>query len=171
MVIACMMRTSDTLADSLVKSKKLGGVLSDEDEEVYPDLRLSTSGDEVGFSKGEYTLMLRLVRVLENGVMSKQHVDECIDKCSTIQNLREAIESLKVVAESEAADTKARSAARQRGVYYLIRYFFLVVFSGYLLDRFSTSLPSIEERFAEPFTTWVKARPELYRLLQYVDLS
>ena len=42
--------------------------------------------------RGEFEVVMRLVRVLENGSECKDHTDACLDLCGTMQNLREAIQ-------------------------------------------------------------------------------
>ncbi|KAK8681260.1 hypothetical protein V6N13_053665 [Hibiscus sabdariffa] len=41
--------------------------------------------------EGEYAVIRSLIRVLEGGVEGKRQVDKVIDKCASMQNLREAI--------------------------------------------------------------------------------
>ena len=68
-------------------------------------------------------------------------MDSCIDKCSHIQNLRGCI-----------WDYSRREA--ERGLSYLIRYFYLIAFAEYL----------IEER-QETFTAWLDDRREITNLV------
>lgn len=49
-----------------------------DDEEVF-----------IHYSKGEYKVILRLIRVLSNGVWVKEQLDNCIDLCEAMQNLRQ----------------------------------------------------------------------------------
>ena len=48
-------------------------------------------GKDFKLLKGEFQVVMRLVRVLENGNECKDHTDACLDLCGTMQNLREAI--------------------------------------------------------------------------------
>ena len=56
-----------------------------------PIVPMPTSFDEVDLLRGEYQVMMRLVRVLDEGPGIKAHLDNCIDLCGKMQNIREAI--------------------------------------------------------------------------------
>ena len=90
---------------------------------------------------GNYKLILNLIGLLPHGRSAKVRVDACIDKCSHIQNLRECI-----------LDYSKKEP--ERGLNYLIRYFYLIAFAEYL----------IEER-QETFTNWLNDRREITNLV------
>ena len=70
---------------------------------------------------GNYQSILQLVSVLPSGAKAKCFLDDCIDKCSRMINLRERILEYRVAGKLR----KAMGA--------LERYFFLVALSGYLM--------------------------------------
>lgn len=108
---------------------------------LHEDGKPSTSNPRNLLLAGNYKLILNLVGLLPQGRRAKTRVDSCIDKCSHIQNLRECI-----------LDYSRREP--ERGLNYLIRYFYLIAFSEYL----------IEER-QETFTTWLGDRREITNLV------
>ncbi|KAH7106320.1 inositol hexakisphosphate-domain-containing protein [Auriculariales sp. MPI-PUGE-AT-0066] len=78
-----------------------------------------------------YQAINNLLRVIRRGLSVKLAVDNAIDACSAMYNLREAIEDSRVRAE-EASDEKDRKAQHYRGIHNLRRYFQLVEFQAYL---------------------------------------
>ena len=90
--------------------------------------------DKARALRGEYRAIMNLCRVLPNGLLGKGQVDEAIDLCTAIGNLREDVYRCKVIVErplsEEEAPTKLLevSAARQQGMHYLQRYFYLIAF-------------------------------------------
>jgi hypothetical protein len=81
---------------------------------------------------GEYRGIMSVVRLLPGGTEVKLAVDDAIDKCSAVGNLRDDIKACKHSAEaapglSEDPGSTAW-AARQLGVHYLKRYFLLIAF-------------------------------------------
>lgn len=81
---------------------------------------------------GEYRGIMSLARVLPGGLEVKTQVDDSIDRCSAIGNLREDIKACKHSAEAAPAQSEDPGstawAARQLGVHYLKRYFLLIAF-------------------------------------------
>ncbi|PWN50330.1 hypothetical protein IE53DRAFT_369000 [Violaceomyces palustris] len=78
-----------------------------------------------------YHVINSLLRVIPKGLEVKRVVDECIDQCASVVNLRDAIEDARLSAE----DTEDEALRRQRvqaGVYNLRRYFELIIFQAYL---------------------------------------
>lgn len=109
------------------------------------------------------------MRVIRKGPAVKTTVDDAIDQCAAVSNLRDSIEESRNRAE-QAADEKHKRAHLQKGIVFdkclpdhafagidpsrnlglqnLRRYFELIVFQSYLqsteLDTMD-SLPSIEK--------------------------
>jgi len=82
----------------------------------------------------EFKTIARLTRALADGPKVKEEVDTCIDMCSTMQNLREAVKALKTQTEAED-DPKKKEFFHERAMNYLKRYFFLILFAGYLYEQ------------------------------------
>lgn len=81
---------------------------------------------------GEYRGIMSLVRLLPGGSEVKAQVDEAIDRCSAVGNLRDDIKACKHSAEAAPGQSEdpfsTAWAARQLGVHYLKRYFLLIAF-------------------------------------------
>jgi len=151
MVVACMFRTHmEKINIPVVKSE--------------PTIPNPIGQPIISYHKGEYKIILRLVRILESGVENKWHVDMCIDRCSLIQNLRESIEGLKRIADNNSLPLETKDSAKKRGINYLIRYFFLIAFNAFLKQQQS-------QGFEQKFQVWMKQRTELYSLLDQVTLD
>lgn len=98
-------------------------------------------------------LYLDLLRVLRRGHAIKMAVDEAIDQCSAVYNMRDAIEEARARAE-EAVDERQKRVHATKGIQNLRRYFELMVFQAYLQSTepdTMDSLPSVEN--------YVKERP------------
>ncbi|TFK69694.1 hypothetical protein BDN72DRAFT_767637 [Pluteus cervinus] len=84
--------------------------------------------------------------VIRKGPAVKTTVDDAIDQCSTVLNLRDSIEEARNRAE-QAADDKQRKSLLHKGLQNLRRYFEIIVFQAYLQSTepdTMESLPSIE---------------------------
>jgi hypothetical protein len=89
----------------------------------------------------EWKVIARLVRTLRDGLKNKTETDACIDMCSVMQNLRDAIKALKLQVE-DIVDPEKKHHLHERAVNYLKRYFYLILFCAYLHDsvRWGVSL-------------------------------
>jgi protein-tyrosine phosphatase len=118
-------------------------------------------------SNAEYKTIVRVTRMLTNGTEDKQFADKVIDMCSAMQNLREAIKTLKNQ-EDAATDPDKKEFAHIRAVNYLKRYFHLILFASYVKEQ--EILPA-EEAYKIPFGAWFAQRPEYETLLHKNDVS
>lgn len=124
----------------------------------------------VNYINGEFKIILRLVRVLKYGLATKKYCDMCIDLCYHMQNLRQDI--VEVVSKSKMApDPHHREAAYERAIDYLKRYYMLICFTAYLHDRKEQHLTQGVQPWSQTFTEWMKKHPELYSLLDSIDLE
>ena len=85
--------------------------------------------------------------------MVKQAVDDAIDQCSEVFNLRDSIEEARARAE-EATDEGQRRLHAHRGLQNLRRYFELIIFQAYL-----QSIEPDTMQTHESFESFVKDRP------------
>jgi len=117
--------------------------------------------------RGEYQTILRLVRLLENGVQQKETIDACIDLCSHMQNLREAIQGYVDIIRTKKDNARAVARAEVAGHNYLVRYFFLIAFNSYLHEYLASDTAAEMESFKH----WLKGRQEIYSLLNGITLE
>ncbi|KAF1002509.1 uncharacterized protein LOC141701120 [Apium graveolens] len=118
---------------------------------------------EEAVSRGEYTVIRSLIRVLEGGVEGKRLVDKVIDKCSSMQNLREAISTYRNSVLRQSDEMK-RAALLSFFVEYLERYYYLICFSVYLYTERVVLNSGSSSRCS--FYEWMQSRPELYTIIQ-----
>ncbi|KAH7578150.1 hypothetical protein JRO89_XS01G0346400 [Xanthoceras sorbifolium] len=134
--------------------------------------RVSDSGSDVtdnlpnseeAFRRGEYAVIRSLIRVLEGGVEGKRQVDKVIDRCSSMQNLREAIATYRNSILRQSDEMK-REASLSFFMEYLERYYFLICFAVYIhSERAALRSSSVGH---SSFADWMKARPELYSIIR-----
>ncbi|KAI0360175.1 hypothetical protein OH77DRAFT_1394828 [Trametes cingulata] len=104
-------------------------------------------------TRHSYQIINNLLRVIRKGPMVKQAVDDAIDQCSEVFNLRDAIEEARARAE-QATDERQRRLHAHRGLQNLRRYFELIIFQAYL----QSTEPDTMETHAS-FESFVKERP------------
>jgi len=111
---------------------------------------------------GEYKMILQLCQLLDQGQKAKRLTDHCIDACSQMQNLREAIYDHKVRLANPSTLTPGQiKETESRGLHYLIRYFYLIVFAEYLLEE----LKKDQKRTPMvTFLAWLAERREISNL-------
>eukprot|EP01083_Nonionella_stella_P026862 73965_1 len=142
--------------------------------------------------KGDYVVLLKLVRVLQHGPLAKEMVDDAIDMCGAVENLRDVIFKQRLKMET-ATSAEQRKAAVTRTAQLLSRYYLLVCFAAYLTDvgasaayqtMKSTQLQSSESqnqlsfkaqleaaasdfapRLCKTFVTWMDDHPELGKMM------
>lgn len=85
----------------------------------------------------------------------KDAVDNAIDLCSSVINLRESIEEARLRAE-QASDEKQKRMHTTKALQHLRRYFELIVFQAFLHSTEPDTLQSFENENVE---TFVKNRP------------
>ncbi|KAN0063509.1 hypothetical protein ACQY0O_003956 [Thecaphora frezii] len=78
-----------------------------------------------------YHVINSLLRVIPKGLEVKRTVDSCIDQCSGVTNLRDAIEESRLAAE-DTEDEAQRRKHIQSAIHNLRRYFELIIFQSYL---------------------------------------
>ncbi|XP_032236615.2 paladin isoform X3 [Nematostella vectensis] len=121
------------------------------------------------YEKGEFRIIQQLVRNLPNGSQVKQEVDAVIDVCSDVMNIRlgicECKRKLGEIKEDYVIEGQnARDYWIRRGLSYLERYFFLILFNAYLHEQF----PLV---FSQTFCRWMRHRPWIYRMLSHIDIK
>eukprot|EP01114_Cavostelium_apophysatum_P013555 TRINITY_DN3308_c0_g1_i1.p1 TRINITY_DN3308_c0_g1~~TRINITY_DN3308_c0_g1_i1.p1 ORF type:complete len:477 (-),score=140.48 TRINITY_DN3308_c0_g1_i1:41-1471(-) len=110
------------------------------------------------YRNGEYRLINHLVSRLVNGKFIKWQVDQAIDRCAHFQNLRVAINECK-----EKVDKNENTAYNlKRGLNYLERYWWLIVFNAYLNEE--------APLYKKKFVSWMKGKWGFRRMLKKLDL-
>ncbi|KAI0749707.1 inositol hexakisphosphate-domain-containing protein [Daedaleopsis nitida] len=104
-------------------------------------------------TRHSYQIINNLLRVIRKGPMVKQAVDDAIDQCAEVFNLRDSIEEARSRAE-QASDEKQRRTFAHKGLQNLRRYFELIIFQAYLQ---STEPDTMQTH--ESFESFVKNRP------------
>ncbi|KAL5194414.1 Paladin [Glycine soja] len=118
---------------------------------------------EEAIRRGEYTVIRSLIRVLEGGVEGKRQVDKVIDKCASMQNLREAIGTYRNSILRQPDEMK-KEASLSFFVEYLERYYFLICFAVYIHSEMATLCSCSADHSS--FTDWMRNRPELYSIIR-----
>mmetsp|Transcript_8219 Transcript_8219/g.21836 ORF Transcript_8219/g.21836 Transcript_8219/m.21836 type:complete len:120 (-) Transcript_8219:583-942(-) len=79
---------------------------------------------------------------MPNGRLVKQHLDEAIDECDKLQNLRQAIIQCKRAADRGGDEERPAAFWNARGSNYLHRYIYLIIYTAYLLEEVRVSRPA-----------------------------
>lgn len=158
MVIATLVYLNRIGASGIPRTDSIGKI-SDSGVNVTDHLPNS----EEAIRRGEYGVIRSLIRVLEGGVEGKRQVDKVIDKCATMQNLREAIATYRNSILRQPDEMK-REASLSFFVEYLERYYFLICFAVYIHSE-RESLRSSSSGHST-FSDWMRARPELYSIIR-----
>nr|GMD60850.1 paladin [Ipomoea batatas] len=158
MVIATLVYLNRIGASGIPRTNSIGRVSS-----YGANATDTMPNSEDAIRRGEYTVIRSLIRVLEGGVEGKKQVDKVIDRCASMQNLREAIATYRNSILRQPDEMK-REAALSFFVEYLERYYFLICFAVYL----HTERDALHPRSSgwSSFTDWMRARPELYSILR-----
>merc|ERR1711934_961600 len=126
---------------------------------------VSVDPDSPNLMQGEWKGVISLMSMLDDGLEVKSLVDQCIDECAHIQNLREAIKDCKDQANSApASGERSSSFWLKRGQNYLERYCYLILFATYARGAAASG-------FAQPFTNWMRERWSLKRVMKQICLQ
>ncbi|KAJ3117238.1 hypothetical protein HDU96_007497 [Phlyctochytrium bullatum] len=98
---------------------------------------------------GNYQCILQLTSVLQDGVDSKRLLDEAINRCDVVLNLREVI-LLYRVKFSTAGDP----ALLEKAMGCLERYFFLLAFCSYVSETVHSNFKDDLSVFSEDAPSW-----------------
>jgi hypothetical protein len=79
---------------------------------------------------------------------------------SHIQDIRGAIYDFKLRVESAESGTKKHEMLREVGLNYLVRYFFLITFANYYMEKRADSTGQVSS-----FSAWWSNRRELTNLV------
>lgn len=135
--------------------------------EQQQDEEYSSAICSTKYLRGEYKIIHQLCGLLDRGQEAKRLADNCINSCAQMQNLREAIYDYKLKLSSPNLSTEHANEIETRGLHYLIRYFYLVVFAEYLLEKLNKKTG----KFEKTFLNWLSERREVTNLTLKSNLS
>ncbi|XP_058738433.1 uncharacterized protein LOC131610490 [Vicia villosa] len=158
MVIATLVYLNRIGASGIPRSNSMGRIF-----QSMTNVADHLPSSEEAICRGEYAVIRSLVRVLEGGVDGKRQVDKVIDKCASMQNLREAIGTYRNSILRQPDEMK-KEASLSFFVEYLERYYFLICFAVYLHSERDILLSSTAGQSS--FSDWMRARPELYSIIR-----
>ena len=118
---------------------------------------LGISSETRNLQDGEYVGVRRFTRTLERGSQAKAEVDEVVDACGALINLRTAIMRYRKPPKTNKfyrPEIQARHVAFQRGSAYLERYCMLIAFAAYLRQCRQRGRQTT-------FGDWLLARPDV----------
>ncbi|RZB49211.1 Paladin isoform B [Glycine soja] len=173
-VIACLVKLRIDYGRPI---KILGDDVTHEESD-----RGSSSGDEAGgyvttlssntlqrktddkqncaFGINDILLLWKITTLFDNGVECREALDVIIDRCSALQNIRQAVLQYRKVFNQQHVEPRVRRVALNRGAEYLERYFRLIAFAAYLgSEAFDGFCGQGESKMT--FKVWLHQRPEV----------
>ena len=110
---------------------------------------------------GDYSIILQLCGLLDNGRECKSTVDMAIDACQDMINIRESILENRVCYSTAAMDEYQAQALLKRAGKSLEVYYFLIAFASYVQE-------SRTAVFQHSFVNWLKQHAEIWRGIQRI---
>ena len=112
------------------------------------------------FGINDILLLWKITAFFDNGVECREALDAIIDRCSALQNIRQAVLEYRKVFNQQHVEPRVRRVALYRGAEYLERYFRLIAFAAYLgSEAFDGFCGQGEYKMA--FKNWMHERPEV----------
>jgi len=112
------------------------------------------------FGINDILLLWKITRLFDNGVECREALDAVIDRCSALQNIRDAVLRYREIFNRQHVEPRVRRLALNRGAEYLERYFRLIAFSAYLgSEAFDGFCGQGESKMT--FKSWLQQRPEV----------
>jgi protein-tyrosine phosphatase len=150
----------------LINTWRLNSKMLDQDLHTQDVTATSPPDETENLRNGNYKVVQLLMRVMRFGKKNKKQVDSVLDDCSHMQNLRTAILGQKLQAVPDGPNntmTQKNIFAYERGVKYLERYLYLIIFNEYLHEEMveNTSNP-----FERTFEQWLNSRAEILNILK-----
>lgn len=107
-------------------------------------------GEELVNKRHSYQVINSLLRIVRKGPAVKTAVDEAIDRCAVVFNLRDQIDVERLRAEN-TTDEKQKRVHATKGLNNLRRYFELIAFQAYLQSTKPDTIKTVEtfEQFIE----------------------
>lgn len=173
-VIACLVklridfgRPIKILGDDVAQEESYGASSSgDEAGGCVTALTSNTSQIKIDekqnrvFGINDILLLWKITTLFDNGVECREALDTVIDRCSALQNIRQAVLQYRKVFNQQHVEPRVRRVALNRGAEYLERYFRLIAFAAYLgSEAFDGYCGQGESKMT--FKVWLHQRPEV----------
>lgn len=174
-VIACLLKLRIDhgtpirilLHNASSQGKFSGGTSSADESEGHTPISTPLSGKgrpgkdtSYSFGINDILLLWKITRLFDNGVECREVLDAVIDRCSALQNIRQAVLQYRNLFNQQHIEPRERRVALNRGAEYLERYFRLIAFAAYLgseaFDGFCGQGVS-----KMTFKNWLHQRPEV----------
>ncbi|KAF9648669.1 hypothetical protein BDM02DRAFT_3269263 [Thelephora ganbajun] len=121
----------------------------------FPSMEGSFTSDAELPPRPSYQVINNVLRVVRKGPAIKNEVDDAIDLCGEVFNLRGSIEESRALCE-QTTDERQKKVFANKALQNLRRYFELIVFQAYLRSIEPDTMQSYES-----FESFVKKRPVL----------
>lgn len=183
-VIACLVklridygRPIKILLDDMTQEEENGGSSSGEEtggsvptsSSCITDVKSEKEQSRV-FGIDDILLLWKITRLFDNGVECREALDAIIDRCSALQNIRQAVLQYRKVFNQQHVEPRVRRLALNRGAEYLERYFQLIAFAAYLgSEAFDGFCGHVKSRMT--FKNWLHQRPEVQALKWSIRLK
>ena len=115
------------------------------------------------FGIDDILLLWKITRLFDNGVECREALDAIIDRCSALQNIRQAVLQYRKVFNQQHVEPRVRRVALNRGAEYLERYFRLIAFAAYLGSEAFDGFCGQGECIMT-FKNWLHQRPEVHSM-------
>lgn len=122
--------------------------------------RISKEQQSCAFGMNDILLLWKITRLFDNGVDAREALDAIIDRCSALQNIRQAVLQYRKVFNQQHVEHRVRRVALYRGAEYLERYFRLIAFAAYLGSEAFDGFCG-QGQFKMTFKNWLHQRPEV----------
>jgi hypothetical protein len=152
-------------------------IIDDDDMDQFHFHSTNTLADgvdaslEKGYKAGQYNLVLQLIAVLQYGKLAKYLTDKAIDACEHMQNLRVAIYDYRIRLAAMQSDSRKYQTTFQVGCNYLVRYFYLITFTDYLIEVWSSYGHETMELTPTTFSEWLDSRREIKNIIKEPNLD
>lgn len=173
-VIACLLklrmdygRPIKILLNKKTHEEVDGGTSSGEDTESNTAVSPSTctevkqKNQSRVFGINDILLLWKITRLFDNGMECREALDAIIDRCSALQNIRQAVLQYRKVFNQQHVEPRVRRVALNRGAEYLERYFRLIAFAAYLGSEAFDGICGQGECRGMTFKNWLHQRPEV----------
>ncbi|ORX37949.1 inositol hexakisphosphate-domain-containing protein [Kockovaella imperatae] len=108
---------------------------------------------------GNYQIVLSLLSSLDHGRQMKQLVDQIIDSCDAVVNLRESVIEHRIKYSVSTMEDRNRQAILEKALRSLEQYFDLIVFSAYVEEEDAGDT-------GKSFSQWLMGRPEIWNQIK-----